>query len=196
MDHHLSEETLLDYAHGRLSDEQELAVEAHFEWCQLCLNVVEAHLQAQINFTKLYKPIPSPSLWEKELIKRLEASMKDELLAAQNRSLQFEAQVTAVLERTRTDISSVDWRHDVPALLKEALQHVSAQLTKEHNMLQGVNDPELRYETTDEEVAYTHLLKDIFEENFRVHTRLHGLLIGARSVFFEEQERQAFRPRS
>jgi anti-sigma factor RsiW len=60
MSHHLSEETLLGYAHGRLNDDQKLAAEAHLEGCETCLAIVEEHLELQIAYTKLFQPIPSP----------------------------------------------------------------------------------------------------------------------------------------
>jgi anti-sigma factor RsiW len=69
MSHHLSEETLLDYAHGRLSDDQERAVEAHFDTCKTSLAFVEEHLELQIAYTKRFVPIPPPQAGKKDLSK-------------------------------------------------------------------------------------------------------------------------------
>jgi hypothetical protein len=114
---------------------------------------------------------------------------------ARARSLEFETTLTQTLEQTHKDIAQVDWKEEVPTLLRKALIYVGTRLAWEHNMLNGLNDPSLRYETREEEFRHTQMLKEMFVENFSVHTRLHGLLLGARNVFFKEQERQAFKPR-
>jgi hypothetical protein len=108
--------------------------------------------------------------------------------AARLRSIQFATRVQRVLDTTRHDIRQVDWSHDVPALLAQALAHLDDRLEVERHLVATVRDLVAGGDTG---TAGPTLLELIEDCQLR-HLELHALLLSARTTFLAEQERQRF----
>ncbi|MGH8904448.1 MAG: hypothetical protein ACRDYA_22890 [Egibacteraceae bacterium] len=111
---------------------------------------------------------------------------------ARLRSIQFTTKVRRVLDLTRRDVRQVDWGGDVPRLLQDALGHLDDRLDVERQLLATLRvtlaDAEL-----DDAAAAAELVR-LVEDCQTRHLELHAELIGARSTFLDEQERQRFAP--
>jgi hypothetical protein len=109
-------------------------------------------------------------------------------------SLQYTRELTDVIKDTRRDLRAVShrWHEDVPARLAEAREHIKGRLDAEHRLLLKVRES---LESDDSEVALVSArIATRLNECQQRHEALHGQVIRARSVFLEEQDRQAFRP--
>ena len=51
----------------------------------------------------------------------------------------YHDKLQALLRKTQRDLGNVDWRHQVPRLLKEALQHLQARQSSERDILVEVH---------------------------------------------------------
>lgn len=126
------------------------------------------------------------------------------------RSVQYDDKIRALLRKTQRDVGNVDWRREVPRLLKEALAHLESRLRTEgeiqkeiHACLIGLGEdgagPEEEEGEGEEGEAQTGLeaLRQIHEMIDRCcqrHLRLHRPLLSAHQVFLDEQARQRFAP--
>jgi hypothetical protein len=108
--------------------------------------------------------------------------------AARLRSIQFATRVQRVLDTTRHDIRQVDWSHDVPALLAQALAHLDDRLEVERHLVATVRDLVAGGDTG----AAGPTLLELIEDCQLRHLELHALLLSARTTFLAEQERQRF----
>jgi hypothetical protein len=108
--------------------------------------------------------------------------------AARLRSIQFATRVRRVFDTTRHDIRQVDWSHDVPDLLAQALAHLDERLEVERHLVATVRE---LVAGGDAGPAGPTLLELIEDCQLR-HLELHALLLNARTTFLEEQERQRF----
>jgi hypothetical protein len=108
--------------------------------------------------------------------------------AARLRSIQFAGRVRRVLDTTRHDIRQVDWSNDVPDLLEHALAHIDERLEVERHLIATVQD----LVTSADAGPVAATLLDLIEDCQIRHLELHALLLGARTTFLEEQERQRF----
>jgi hypothetical protein len=209
-DHHLGKGVLLDYAEGKLwnQEEKKKAVEAHLIGCETCLKVVTDRLQSQVDEARRHiemkRKLNTTQKKESEeravalpLVGIFKEAIIEELRVAKRRSEHYEQTLNAHLEQTRQDISKVDWRTTVPDLIKEALGHVRTSfdfLVQVYRALDEENGSDT--ETLEErDERYATPFYDLAQEAWDSHSRLHGVLLGARGVFFVEQERQSFRPR-
>jgi hypothetical protein len=118
-------------------------------------------------------------------------------------SIRYREKIDRLLRDTRRDVASVDWRRAVPALLGEALGHVSRRLDVEGGIrkaaferLEVLEEAPGGSEEPERADGRNHLVEvaTIVEECARRHTQLHGDLMGARDVFLVEQARQRFVP--
>jgi hypothetical protein len=89
----------------------------------------------------------------------------------------------------------VDWRESVPKLLQEARQHIATRMKVEKHIADTARERLETLELGNHEAEQVARIADIMGECFERHVQLHGVLIGARGIFFSEQERQAFVPR-
>lgn len=118
-----------------------------------------------------------------------------EVTAQQRRRLSFEqtAEIKRLLDATRTDIDQVDWAEQVLARLEDAREQVALRSHFDEALLtqlaadDELRDPELR--------AYATRLVTLLKASLEQHRRLHGQLIAAPEVFYQEQQRQALRHR-
>lgn len=108
--------------------------------------------------------------------------------AARLRSIQFAARVQRVLDTTRHDIRQVDWGSDVPELLARALTHIDERLDVERHLVATVRE----MLTRDDPDPSAAILLDLIEDCQVRHLELHALLLGARTTFLDEQQRQRF----
>lgn len=112
---------------------------------------------------------------------------------AQLRSLQLDDQVRRLIERTRRDIGRVDWRHEMPTLLSQSLEHLKGRLAFERDLRETVSEHLERVRATPEAIKLV-AIRDQLDQCFERHTRLQKPLLEAMNVFREEQERQRFAP--
>jgi len=109
-------------------------------------------------------------------------------------SLRYADKVARLLRDTRRDVAAVDWREAAPRLLDEALAHLTSRLEVERNIVDAAAD---RLDVLPGEhlrrAALAEVMDLVNECQVR-HLELHGRLLGARSVFLEEQGRQRFVP--
>lgn len=116
-------------------------------------------------------------------------------------SLRYEEKIGRILRDTRRDVTSVDWREAVPRMLDEALAHIETRLHVEDNILEAARGrlealadrPEPTAAEAQGRAALTGV-QTLVRDCVLRHNQLHGQLIGARSVFLEEQSRQGFVP--
>jgi hypothetical protein len=126
------------------------------------------------------------------LIKR--GRLSDAQLAAQQaryRTVQYAETLRRKLEATRRDVRAVDWEHEVPDLIDEALTHIEERYRYENAILTNITLT--RDEATDP--AHKHRaaeLVDIVADCIRRHTQLQARLQDAGSTFRAEQDRQQF----
>lgn len=112
---------------------------------------------------------------------------------AQIRSLQYQGYIDAALRRTERDVGRVDWRHEVPALLDDALAHVRGRLESERQILQCAEDT-LDQLSGGERASKLVVIRDMLLDCQKRHLSLQGPLMRARQVFLDEQARQRFAP--
>lgn len=110
---------------------------------------------------------------------------------ARLRSIQFTVKVRRVLAATRRDVRQVDWGEDVPRLLDEAVTHLADRLEVERQLLCTLRETLEDAERGD--VAAAAELVGLVEDCQSRHLELHAELLGARTTFLVEQERQRFR---
>jgi hypothetical protein len=190
-DHHLGKGVLLDYAEGKLwnQEEKKKAVEAHLIGCETCLKVVTDRLQSQVDEARRHiemkRKLNTTQKKESEeravalpLVGIFKEAIIEELRVAKRRSEHYEQTLNA-------------------HLIKEALGHVRTSfdfLVQVYRALDEENGSDT--ETLEErDERYATPFYDLAQEAWDSHSRLHGVLLGARGVFFVEQERQSFRPR-
>jgi hypothetical protein len=120
--------------------------------------------------------------------------LSDAQLAAQQaryRTVQYAETLRRKLEATRRDVRAVDWEHEVPDLIDEALTHIEERYRYENAIL--VNITLTRDEATDPlHKRRAAELVDIVADCIRRHTQLQARLQDAGSTFRAEQDRQQF----
>ncbi len=114
---------------------------------------------------------------------------------AKFRSQQLQEKIERLLRETRRDISSVDWLKAVPQDLREAREHITGRLRIERQIISSARERLEHLEQGSREAQRVALIADLMDDCFDRHLRLHEVLMTAHSVFFREQERQAFIPR-
>jgi hypothetical protein len=108
------------------------------------------------------------------------------------RTLQYKAKIEGILGDTRRDIRRVDWYADAPSVLNHALDHVVARMTTEQAMTRSA---EQKLETLPRDSPAFRQVAQLarqMESCAQHHLRLEPLLIKARTVFLDEQDRQSF----
>lgn len=110
---------------------------------------------------------------------------------ARYRTVQYGELLRRRLEATRRDLRLVDWNVELPAMLDDALGHIEERIRGEQIIHASITKAR---DTTDEPVRKRHAaeLVDVVEDCLRRHVQLQARLLGARSVFREEQDRQQF----
>ncbi|MGV9928339.1 hypothetical protein [Nocardia rhamnosiphila] len=111
-------------------------------------------------------------------------------------SVRYADELRALLSDTVRDIRTVlvQWAEHVPEQLERSRSHLEERLSAESRLLEHVRSA---LDATDAEPTVATAAAQIaglLEECRQRHTQLHGKLVGARTVFLDEQARQSFRP--
>ena len=107
-------------------------------------------------------------------------------------SIRYKAKLERVLRDTRRDITSLDWRIEVPRLLDDALSHVSARLLVEQTIVNTAAERLDLFEEGDERGVIVARIGALARECMLLHTALQAPLMRARNVFLDEQARQRY----
>jgi hypothetical protein len=120
--------------------------------------------------------------------------LSDAQLAAQQaryRTVQYAETLRRKLDATRRDVRAVDWEHEVPDLIDEALTHIEGRYRAENAIL--VNITQTRDEAEDPvRKRRAAELVALVSDCIRRHTQLQARLQEAGSTFRAEQDRQQF----
>jgi len=111
-------------------------------------------------------------------------------------SVRYADELRTLLADTVRDIRTVltQWAEEVPERLERNRVHLEERLAAETRLLDHVRGA---LDATDVEPAVATAaarIVGLLEECRQRHTELHGRLVGARTIFLDEQTRQSFRP--
>ncbi|QKV73990.1 hypothetical protein [Amycolatopsis sp. Hca4] len=111
-------------------------------------------------------------------------------------SVRYSDELRALLTDTVRDIRTVldRWAQDVPAQFERNRVHLEERLGAESRLLDHVRSALDTAEADPAVTAAAARIAGLLEECRRRHTELHGRLVGARTIFLDEQLRQSFRP--
>jgi hypothetical protein len=116
---------------------------------------------------------------------------------ARFQSVRFQEKVTRIARETRRDVARLDWAEAVPALLDDAMAHISRRLEAEGAILAAAGE---RLELLPEEDEEARLAVARVAELIRGcrvrHAELHEHLMKLRGVFLDAQAHQSFVPAS
>ncbi|MDR6558204.1 hypothetical protein J2809_002574 [Arthrobacter pascens] len=118
-----------------------------------------------------------------------------EMAAVKHRvlSIKLTEQIQSVLNDTRRDLRAVlqMWEVEMPARLDEARQHILDRLSIERRLAAKARESLESEDSTVRSAAAR--ISNTLDDCFRRHQALLNKVIGARQVFFDEQDRQSFR---
>jgi hypothetical protein len=133
-------------------------------------------------------------LLERQLAKGAFDAAERAAIRARLLSVSLAEDLTELIKNTRRDLRAVlrEWATTVPERLEAARAHIAGRMEAEHRLLAKVRES---LESDDQQVtAAAARIAGLLTECSRRHDGLHRQVITARSVFLEEQDRQAFRP--
>lgn len=120
--------------------------------------------------------------------------LSDAQLAAQQaryRTVQYAETLRRKLEATSRDVRAVDWEHEVPDLIDEALTHIADRYRAENAILTNITLARDEAQDTARKRKAAELVV-IVNDCIRRHTQLQARLQGAGRTFRAEQDRQQF----
>ncbi|MFS8096182.1 hypothetical protein LFM09_03495 [Lentzea alba] len=126
------------------------------------------------------------------LIKR--GRLSDARLAAEQaryRTVQYAETLRRKLDATRRDVRAVDWEHEVPDLIEDALAHIQGRFRAENAILKNITATRDDAEDIDRKRRAAELV-EIVRDCIRRHTQLQARLLEAGATFRAEQDRQQF----
>jgi hypothetical protein len=111
-------------------------------------------------------------------------------------SVRYANELRTLLADTVRDIRTVltQWAEQVPEQLERNRAHLEERLAAESRLLDHVRGALDAVDTEPTIAAAAARIAGLLEECRRRHTELHGRLVGARTIFLDEQTRQSFRP--
>lgn len=115
----------------------------------------------------------------------------DSAQIANLQSLRYKDKIERILRDTQRDVRRVDWREEVPRLLKEAIEHIGTRLKAEHAIIETARE---RLDLVPDENVRRRLV-DVFQltkECRKRHVELQQPLMQACTVFLDAHARQAF----
>jgi len=133
-------------------------------------------------------------LLERQLAKGAFDAAERAAVRARLLSVSLAEDLNELIKNTRRDLRTVlqEWATVVPERLEAAREHIAARMESEHRLLTKVRES---LDAEDQHVtAAAARIAGLLTECSRRHDALHRQVISARSVFLEEQDRQAFRP--
>lgn len=107
-------------------------------------------------------------------------------------TLRLQEKIRSILMQTRRDVSRVDWRDLAPRLLDEAVEHVMRRVAVEQGILETAEERLAALRPDHEQAVPLRHVVDIVRRCRLRHLDLQDQLMRARSVFLDEQSRQAF----
>lgn len=110
---------------------------------------------------------------------------------ARYRTVQYGEMLRQLLDATTRDVRAVDWEHEVPKLLTDALLHIEERYEFEHRILRNISEARDKSDEPLQKQRAAELVS-IVRDCIRRHMQLQKRLLTARSLFREEQDRQQF----
>lgn len=146
-----------------------------------------------LEFDVADEQVANEAMLERQLARGAFAAAERAAIKHRVLSMKLSEQIQSVLNDTRRDLRAVLalWEVEMPARLDEARQHITDRLTVERR-LAGKARESLESEDPTVRSAAARI-SNILDDCFRRHQALLNKVIGARHVFFDEQDRQAFR---
>ncbi|MCK2239251.1 MULTISPECIES: hypothetical protein [unclassified Crossiella] len=111
--------------------------------------------------------------------------------AARYRTVQYAENLRRKLDATRRDVRSVDWTHEVPDMIEEALVHIGERYRAESAILRNITAARDESEDAEHKRKAADLVR-IVADCIRRHTQLQARLQTAGETFRGEQDRQQF----
>ncbi|MGH3683303.1 MAG: hypothetical protein ACRDT2_24005, partial [Natronosporangium sp.] len=114
---------------------------------------------------------------------------------ARYRTVQYAEALRRKLEATRRDVRQVDWEHEVPELIAQALDHIAERYRVENAILGTVTTAR---DEADDPVhkGRAATLVEVVRDCINRHTQLQARLLEAGRMFRSEQDRQQFAGRA
>lgn len=107
-------------------------------------------------------------------------------------SLRLKEKIERILTDTRRDLSRVDWKHDVPRILSESIEHLKLRCSVEQNIARSARERRETLTLESAEIGPLAAILALVEDCRQRHMELQQQLLQARALFLDEQERQAF----
>lgn len=114
---------------------------------------------------------------------------------ALNQSLLYQRRIRRILHLTRRDIGRVDWTHEAPALIDDALEHLDERLVVESAIRETAHARLDHLQPGTPQAQQVARIAELVGRCIDHHTLLQRDLMEARSAFLDAQARQAFVPR-
>ncbi|WP_326623925.1 MULTISPECIES: hypothetical protein [unclassified Streptomyces] len=108
-------------------------------------------------------------------------------------SLLYGERVRAVLEETGRDVRAVDWKDQVPQLLRSARSHLGERQKVERELMEWTRQARREVKDADVQLTCARVLRLLERAHLR-HTQLLASVIDARPMFLRSQAEQRFRP--
>ncbi|MGW6898849.1 hypothetical protein ACWGF2_19915 [Streptomyces sp. NPDC054919] len=108
-------------------------------------------------------------------------------------SLLYGERVRAVLEETGRDVRAVDWKDQVPQLLRSARSHLGERQKVERELMEWTRQARREVKDADVQLTCARVLRLLERAHLR-HTQLLASVIDARPMFLRSQVEQRFRP--
>lgn len=109
-------------------------------------------------------------------------------------SIRYQERVRRVVLDTRRDVARVDWRQEVPALLKGALDHIADRIASEQEIVRAATERLRNLRPDDDNAPRVARVAELIRDCHLRHMDLHDQVMGVRNVFLDAQARQAFTP--
>jgi hypothetical protein len=114
---------------------------------------------------------------------------------ARYRTIQYGEMLRQRLEATERDVRTVDWLHEMPEFIAEAIEHIEARYKAENAILVNITDVRDTADTAARKMQAARLV-EVVRDCLRRHEQLQAALQGAGWRFRAQQDRQMFAPGS
>jgi hypothetical protein len=115
--------------------------------------------------------------------------------SARYRTIQYGEKLRQRLEATERDVRTVDWLHEMPQFIAEAIEHIEARYKAENAILVNITDARDTADTAVRKLQAAQLV-EVVRDCLRRHEQLQAALQGAGRRFRVQQDRQTFAPGS
>ncbi|GIG93177.1 hypothetical protein Pen02_81130 [Plantactinospora endophytica] len=111
--------------------------------------------------------------------------------AARYRTIQYGEKLRRRLEATERDVRTVDWLHEMPQFIAEAIEHIEARYKAENAILVNITEARDTADTAARKLQAAQLV-EVVRDCLRRHEQLQAALQGAGRRFRAQQDRQTF----